>query len=148
MRTNIDINDALIAQAMQLTGLRTKREVVERGLQQLIQTAQRPSLRSMFGRGDIADDYDYAKLRAQPNDLTQLADDFQARRLAPANYAVHSPSRVFGALGGSVASVASIASIASIASVASGEPNAIDAPKLAPQPAAPVPNARRKRAPA
>jgi Bacterial antitoxin of type II TA system, VapB len=63
MRTNIELNDALIAQAMQLTGAKTKREVVERGLQQLIAQAQRPSLASFFGRGDIADDYDHKPLR-------------------------------------------------------------------------------------
>jgi Arc/MetJ family transcription regulator len=63
MRTNIDLNDALIAQAMQLTGAKTKREVVERGLQQLIAQAQRPSLASFLGTGLIADDYDHKALR-------------------------------------------------------------------------------------
>jgi Arc/MetJ family transcription regulator len=69
MRTNIDINEQLIHQAMSLTGARTKREAVELGLQKLIQTAQRPRLSSLFGRGDIAQGYDYKVLRQRENTL-------------------------------------------------------------------------------
>ena len=36
MRTNIDIDDELMAQAMQATGQATKKAVVEEGLRQLI----------------------------------------------------------------------------------------------------------------
>ena len=35
-RTNIEIDDALVAQAMQLTGARTKREVVDIALRRLV----------------------------------------------------------------------------------------------------------------
>lgn len=35
-RTNIEIDDALVTQAMQLTGARTKREVVDIALQRLV----------------------------------------------------------------------------------------------------------------
>ena len=35
LRTNIEIDDALLAEAMAATGLRTKRKVVEAGLQLL-----------------------------------------------------------------------------------------------------------------
>lgn len=37
MRTNIDIDDQLMAEAMRLTGLRTKRECVELGLRELVE---------------------------------------------------------------------------------------------------------------
>ena len=36
MRTNVEIDDELIAEAQQLTGLKTKREVVDAALRMLI----------------------------------------------------------------------------------------------------------------
>jgi len=57
MRTNIEIDDALMARAMKLAGTRTKRETVERGLKLLIQLAQQERIRSARGklrwRGDL-----------------------------------------------------------------------------------------------
>jgi Arc/MetJ family transcription regulator len=41
MRTNIDIDDALIAEAMALTGLETKKAAVEEGLRRLVLTERR-----------------------------------------------------------------------------------------------------------
>jgi Arc/MetJ family transcription regulator len=49
MRTNIVIDDALMAQAMQATGISTKREAVERGLQILVRLAEQAELRSLRG---------------------------------------------------------------------------------------------------
>jgi Arc/MetJ family transcription regulator len=40
MRTNIDIDDALLTQAMAATGLSTKRATVEEGLRLLVQLHQ------------------------------------------------------------------------------------------------------------
>jgi len=50
MLTNIDIDETLIAQAMQVSGARTKREVVDRALRELVARARRPRLRDVFGR--------------------------------------------------------------------------------------------------
>lgn len=36
MRTNIEIDDKLMAEALRVTGLKTKREVVELGLRELV----------------------------------------------------------------------------------------------------------------
>lgn len=41
MRTNIDIDDDLMAQAMKATGQRTKKAAVEEALRQAIQAARR-----------------------------------------------------------------------------------------------------------
>lgn len=49
MLTNIDIDDALIAQAMQVSGARTKREVVDRALREMVARAQRPRIRDIWG---------------------------------------------------------------------------------------------------
>jgi len=50
MLTNIDIDETLIAQAMQVSGARTKREVVDRALRELVARSRRPRLRDVFGR--------------------------------------------------------------------------------------------------
>ena len=52
MRTNIDIDDTLMAEAMKATGLTTKKETVEEGLRKLVQQArQRRALKEMKGMG-------------------------------------------------------------------------------------------------
>jgi len=50
MRTNIDIDDQLMRQAMRGSGAKTKRAVVEEGLRLLIQTRGQASLRRMRGK--------------------------------------------------------------------------------------------------
>lgn len=58
MRTNIDIDDALMNEALQVSGEPTKRAVVERALRLLIQTQGQAAIRSLRGkvewRGDLA----------------------------------------------------------------------------------------------
>jgi Arc/MetJ family transcription regulator len=57
MRTNIVIDDVLMARAMKSAGTRTKRETVERGLRLLIQLGQQGRIRAARGtlrwRGDL-----------------------------------------------------------------------------------------------
>jgi Arc/MetJ family transcription regulator len=50
MRTNIVIDDALMADALKLTGLKTKREAVELGLKTLIRLKQQEEIRRYRGR--------------------------------------------------------------------------------------------------
>ncbi len=50
MRTNIDIDDRLMRQAMRSSGARTKRAVVEEGLRLLIQTKDQASIRRLRGK--------------------------------------------------------------------------------------------------
>ena len=49
MITNIDIDESLVAQAMEISGARTKREVVDRALREMVARARRPRLRDVFG---------------------------------------------------------------------------------------------------
>ena len=51
MRTNIEIDDALMRDALRVTGLRTKREVVELGLRKLLRLAEQARL--LAGSRDI-----------------------------------------------------------------------------------------------
>lgn len=50
MRTNIVIDDQLIADALQATGLKTKREVVEMGLKTLIKLKQQETIKAFKGK--------------------------------------------------------------------------------------------------
>ena len=58
MRTNIDIDDNLMRQAMRSSGARTKRAVVEEGLRLLIRTRDQRGIRRLRGKvtweGDLA----------------------------------------------------------------------------------------------
>jgi Arc/MetJ family transcription regulator len=50
MRTNIDIDDELIGKAMALTGLRTKKAVVDEALKLLVQLRAQEKLRDLRGK--------------------------------------------------------------------------------------------------
>ena len=52
MRTNIVIDDKLMADTLRATGLRTKREVVELGLKTLLQLRQQAELKKLRGKVD------------------------------------------------------------------------------------------------
>lgn len=58
MITNIDIDESIVAEAMQLSGARTKREVVDRALREMVARAKRPSIGELFGIGGVDPDYD------------------------------------------------------------------------------------------
>lgn len=49
MRTNIVIDDELMAQALKATGLTTKKDVVEQGLKLLIKRQKQQSIRELKG---------------------------------------------------------------------------------------------------
>ncbi|WP_073073321.1 type II toxin-antitoxin system VapB family antitoxin [Thermosipho atlanticus] len=63
MRTNIVIDDALIEEAMKLSNLKTKKEVVNLALKEFVQTRKRKNLKDLKGKIEFADDYDYKKMR-------------------------------------------------------------------------------------
>ncbi len=63
MRTNIVLDDELIEQAMRLTGLKTKRAVVHRALEELIRNEKARSLFDLAGRVELADDFDHKRMR-------------------------------------------------------------------------------------
>ena len=56
MRTNIDIDDALIAEAIEATGLKTKKAAVEAGLRVLVRlAAQQRAVQDITGLGWAGD---------------------------------------------------------------------------------------------
>ncbi len=50
MRTNIEIDDSLMADALKATGLSTKKEAVELGLKALIKLNKQASIRALRGQ--------------------------------------------------------------------------------------------------
>lgn len=50
MRTNIEIDDKLMSEALRLTGLKTKKEAVELGLRTLLRLRQQEELRRFRGK--------------------------------------------------------------------------------------------------
>lgn len=58
MRTNIVIDDQLIAEAMRLSGARTKREAVEHSLRLMVQLKRQEQIRSARGKLEWTGDLD------------------------------------------------------------------------------------------
>ena len=59
MRTNVVLDDALVHRAQQLTGIRTKREVINTALRTLVRLHEQSSARELRGKlhweGDLAE---------------------------------------------------------------------------------------------
>ncbi|HEU4777270.1 MAG TPA: type II toxin-antitoxin system VapB family antitoxin [Telluria sp.] len=62
MRTNIVIDDKLMADTLRMTGLKTKREAVELGLRTLLRLGQQEKIREF--RGKLAWQGDLEAMRA------------------------------------------------------------------------------------
>ena len=62
MRTNIVIDDKLMADALKLSQLKTKKAVVETGLRLLIQIKKQERIRSLRGKLNWDDDLEKMRL--------------------------------------------------------------------------------------
>ncbi len=62
MRTNIEIDDTLMAQALKASGARTKREAVELGLKALVQLHRQADARRLRGKVKWQGDLDAMRL--------------------------------------------------------------------------------------
>jgi hypothetical protein len=92
MITNIDIDEELVAEAMKVSGARSKREVVDRALREMVARARRPRFRDFFGIGDIDPGYDpkasspeeFGKNRVeQPRPAYKVGTKAAARKTTP-----------------------------------------------------------------
>ena len=63
MRTNIVLDDALVDEAIRVTGIKTKRELVHEALSALIAKYKRRNLSELKGKIKFQDDFDYRQLR-------------------------------------------------------------------------------------
>jgi len=62
MRTNIDIDDKLMKDALRATGAKTKREVVERGLKTLVDLRKQEQARQLRGKIKWEGDLDQMRM--------------------------------------------------------------------------------------
>lgn len=63
MATNIELNEKLLAKAMMLGGMRTKKEAVNEALSEYVQRREQLKVLDFFGTVELDPDYDYKKQR-------------------------------------------------------------------------------------
>lgn len=63
MRTNIVLDDELIGEAFRYAGVKTKRELVELALRELVENRRRRDVRELRGRVSLDPGYDHRPLR-------------------------------------------------------------------------------------
>lgn len=63
MRTNIVLDDELVSRAMEISRLKTKREVVDMALKEYVLNNSRRNLLELKGQIRFADGYDHKVLR-------------------------------------------------------------------------------------
>jgi Arc/MetJ family transcription regulator len=64
MRTNIVLDEKLVARAMRLAQVKTKREAVHVALREFVRNRARPDVRDLYGIGGVDPAYHYKKLRS------------------------------------------------------------------------------------
>ena len=67
MRTNIVLDDNLVDEAMRFSHAKTKREVVDLALRELVSRNRQRQLKRLKGRHLIDDDYDVRQVRRDMN---------------------------------------------------------------------------------
>ncbi len=63
MRTNIVLDDQLVREAMELTGIKTKKELVNLALNELVKKRKQKDLRDLKGKIVFDESYDYKAAR-------------------------------------------------------------------------------------
>ena len=63
MRTNVVLDDELVREAMALSQLKTKRDLVDQALREFVAFRKRLNIRDLRGSGLIDETYDYKALR-------------------------------------------------------------------------------------
>lgn len=70
MRTNIVLDDALIAEAFKYADAKTKKDLIHTALREFIRQHQRADLTSLRGKGLIDPTYDYRAARRRQRKST------------------------------------------------------------------------------
>jgi Arc/MetJ family transcription regulator len=63
VRTNIVLDDHLVGEAMRLSGIKTKKDVVNAALKDFVAVRSRKNLMDLRGKIRFADGYDYKETR-------------------------------------------------------------------------------------
>jgi Arc/MetJ family transcription regulator len=65
MATNLAIDDNLLASALNISGLKTKRDTVNLALEEFIQRRKRQEARTLFGKIDFNEEWNPRKIRGK-----------------------------------------------------------------------------------
>jgi Arc/MetJ family transcription regulator len=63
MRTNVVLDDKLVEEAFSVTGVRTKRELIDLALRELIRQRRKRDLTDLAGKIQLREDFDHKTLR-------------------------------------------------------------------------------------
>ncbi len=63
MRTNVVLDDTLVKEALTLSGIKTKKDVIAMALHEFVTTRKRLNLLELAGKINFRDDYDYKSCR-------------------------------------------------------------------------------------
>ncbi|PID78406.1 MAG: DUF2191 domain-containing protein [Deltaproteobacteria bacterium] len=63
MATNLAINDSLLIEALEISGLKTKKDTVNLALKEFVDRRKQLEIISLFGKMDPDPDYDYKQGR-------------------------------------------------------------------------------------
>ena len=63
MRTNILLNDTLVEEAMKLSNVKTKKELVNLALKEFVENYKRKNLAELKGKIKFQEGYDYKSMR-------------------------------------------------------------------------------------
>jgi Arc/MetJ family transcription regulator len=65
MATNLAIDDSLLTSALDIGGLKTKKDTVNLALEEFIQRRKRQEARALFGKIDFDEDWNPKKIRGK-----------------------------------------------------------------------------------
>jgi Arc/MetJ family transcription regulator len=63
MRTNIVLDDSLVKEALKLSRVKTKKELVNQALKEFVENRKRLNLMDLLGKIEFAKNYNYKALR-------------------------------------------------------------------------------------
>jgi hypothetical protein len=96
MLTNIDIDEDLIAKAIEVSGAKTKREVVDRALREMVARAKRPRIRDLWGRATedtYWPDYDPKTQPGEPPGKYRVEQGVATYKVSPSAVAAKSKKK-------------------------------------------------------
>ncbi len=65
MRTNVVLDERLVQEAMRLSGMKTKKDVIHLALEALVRELSRKDLRDLRGKIQFAKDFDPDRIRVR-----------------------------------------------------------------------------------
>jgi Arc/MetJ family transcription regulator len=63
MRTNFVLDEKLVKEALELSGIKTKKELIHKALLEFVKNKKRKNLLDLCGKIEFKKDYDYQSMR-------------------------------------------------------------------------------------